>query len=93
MSFINFSQGVITVVMICVCRRGHSNHSSNSSNTTELKANSSPDLSPLPGPVALVTSATSRASNQPADGDIAVKNETDQKKEGENMEGGKKFAY
>ncbi|XP_028266756.1 DNA endonuclease RBBP8 isoform X2 [Parambassis ranga] len=61
---------------------GHSNHSSNSSNTTELKANSSPDLSPPCRPVALITSATSRASNQPADGDIAVKTETDQKQEG-----------
>ncbi|KAF7658167.1 hypothetical protein LDENG_00017030 [Lucifuga dentata] len=56
---------------------GHSEQSSNST-TTEVKLNSSPDLSPLAGPVALVTTATSRATNQPADGNAAVKAEPDQ---------------
>ncbi|XP_068454155.1 RBBP8 N-terminal-like protein [Clinocottus analis] len=55
--------------------------SNSSSTTTEVKANSSPDLSPAFGAVALVTQATSRASNQPADGSVAERNETDQRTE------------
>ncbi|XP_074499321.1 uncharacterized protein rbbp8l [Sebastes fasciatus] len=66
--------------------RGHSDHSSNSSSsttttTTEAKPNSSPDLSPPSGPMALVSTATIRAGNQPADGNIAVKTEADQRTE------------
>ncbi|XP_040919953.1 RBBP8 N-terminal-like protein isoform X3 [Toxotes jaculatrix] len=60
---------------------GHSDHSSNSSTVTEVKPNSSPDLSPSPGPMALITVATSRASKQPSDGDVAVKTETDHRTE------------
>ncbi|XP_031732786.1 uncharacterized protein rbbp8l isoform X1 [Anarrhichthys ocellatus] len=66
----------------CLCRKGPSDHSSNShSITTEVKPNSPPDLSPSSGPVALVTKATSRESNQPADGTDAVKTEMDQRAE------------
>eukprot|EP00064_Thunnus_orientalis_P015744 superscaffoldBa00002980_g15802 len=61
--------------------RGHSDHSPNSSITTEVKPNSSPDISPSSGPVALITAATSWATRQPADGDVAVKTEVDQKAE------------
>ncbi|XP_036958704.1 uncharacterized protein rbbp8l isoform X4 [Acanthopagrus latus] len=57
---------------------GHSDHSCNSSTTTEVKPNSSPDISPPSGPVALLAMAAGRASNQPADGDVAVKTEEDQ---------------
>ncbi|XP_030277750.1 DNA endonuclease RBBP8 isoform X5 [Sparus aurata] len=57
---------------------GHSDHSCNSSTTTEVKPNSSPDISPPSGPVALLTMAAGRAGNQPADGDVAVKTEEDQ---------------
>ncbi|XP_071329511.1 RBBP8 N-terminal-like protein isoform X3 [Trachinotus anak] len=57
----------------------HSDHSSNSSSVTEVKPNSSPDLSPSSGPVALIAVATSRASNQPSDGDTAVKTKTDRR--------------
>ncbi|XP_018534740.1 nucleoprotein TPR isoform X3 [Lates calcarifer] len=60
---------------------GHSDHSSNSSSIIEVKPNSSPDLSPPSGPVALVNMATSRASNQPLDGNVGVKTETDQRPE------------
>ncbi|XP_070766604.1 RBBP8 N-terminal-like protein isoform X2 [Enoplosus armatus] len=60
--------------------KGHSDHSSKST-TTEVKPNSSPDLSPSSGPVALVTTATGRTSSQPADGDVAVKTEADQRSE------------
>ncbi|XP_044068007.1 DNA endonuclease RBBP8 isoform X5 [Siniperca chuatsi] len=63
--------------------KGHSNHSSKSNTTTEVKPNSSPDLSPSSGPVALVTTATNRASKQPADGDVPVKTEADQRTEAE----------
>ncbi|XP_023257667.1 DNA endonuclease RBBP8-like isoform X3 [Seriola lalandi dorsalis] len=60
----------------------HSDHSSNSSSVTEVKQpNSSPDLSPCSVPVALIAEATSRASNQPSDGDTAVKTERDQRRE------------
>ncbi|XP_034392165.1 RBBP8 N-terminal-like protein [Cyclopterus lumpus] len=55
--------------------------SSSSSSTTEVKPNSSPGLSPSSGPVVLVSEATSRASNQPADGNVAANNETDQRAE------------
>ncbi|XP_042348599.1 DNA endonuclease RBBP8 isoform X3 [Plectropomus leopardus] len=61
--------------------RGQSDHSSNSSITAEVKVNSSPDLSPPSGPVALITMATSRAGNQPADGNVAVKAEVEQRTE------------
>lgn len=69
-----------------VCSRGHSDHSCNSSTTTEVKPNSSPDISPPSGPVALLTMAAGRAGNQPADGDVAVKTEEDQATEGEDEE-------
>ncbi|XP_034028005.1 uncharacterized protein rbbp8l isoform X2 [Thalassophryne amazonica] len=59
--------------------RGRSEHPSNSATTTEVKPNGSPDLSP--SPVALVTTATSRATNQPADGDMLIKNESNQRAE------------
>ncbi|XP_069025344.1 RBBP8 N-terminal-like protein isoform X2 [Embiotoca jacksoni] len=59
--------------------RGYSDHSSNCNSTTEVKLNSSPDRSPSCGPVALVTMATSGVSNQPVDGDVAVKTEADQR--------------
>ncbi|XP_051806119.1 RBBP8 N-terminal-like protein [Acanthochromis polyacanthus] len=61
---------------------GPSNHSSSSS-TSEVKPNSSPELSPSSsGPVALVTNpVTSRAGSQPADGDVAVKTDTEQRSE------------
>ncbi|XP_026189116.1 DNA endonuclease RBBP8 isoform X3 [Mastacembelus armatus] len=61
--------------------RGHSDQSSNSSITTEIKANSSPDLSPSSVSVGLNNTATSRASHQPSDGDVAVKAEADQRAE------------
>ncbi|XP_051281997.1 RBBP8 N-terminal-like protein isoform X3 [Dicentrarchus labrax] len=61
--------------------RGHSEHSSNSSTTTGVKPNSSPDLSPSSGPMALITAATSRASNKPVDGDVAVKTEVETRAE------------
>ncbi|XP_056278672.1 uncharacterized protein rbbp8l isoform X2 [Pseudoliparis swirei] len=54
---------------------------SSSSTTTEVKPNSSPDLPPSPGPVALVSQATGRAGNQPADGSVAANNEADQRAE------------
>ncbi|KAK5863001.1 hypothetical protein PBY51_000064 [Eleginops maclovinus] len=48
---------------------------------TEVKAQSSPDLSPHSGPMALVRMATSRAGSQPEDGDVVVKTEADQRSE------------
>lgn len=66
--------------------RSHKDHSSNSSGVTEIKPNSSPDISTGPGPVALVSAATSRASNQPPDGNSTVKAEKDQRSEGEGEE-------
>lgn len=62
--------------------RGHSDHSTNSSTAAEVKPKSSPDHLPPSGPVALVTTATSRANNLPADGNVAVKTEGDQRPEG-----------
>ncbi|XP_023129081.2 RBBP8 N-terminal-like protein isoform X2 [Amphiprion ocellaris] len=61
---------------------GPSNQSSSSS-ASEVKPNSSPEHSPSSsGPVALITNpATSRAGNQPADGDVAVKTEMEQRSE------------
>ncbi|KAM9855956.1 uncharacterized protein rbbp8l isoform 2-T2 [Aulostomus maculatus] len=58
-------------------------HSYNNSTTTttEVKQNHSPDLSPPSGPVALTSTATCRAPNQPAGGDVAVKIEADQRNE------------
>ncbi|KAM9350302.1 uncharacterized protein rbbp8l [Symphorus nematophorus] len=73
--------------------RGHSDLSSTSSTTTEAKQNSSPDLSPPSAPVALVTTETSRANNQPADGDVAVKTEAEQRTEGEGEEAGTPDSY
>ncbi|KAL6120077.1 rbbp8nl [Pungitius sinensis] len=62
--------------------KGPSDHSSNSnSNTTGVKTNSSPDLSPSSAPVALITKATSRERNQPADGSFAMKTEMIQRAE------------
>ncbi|XP_041802233.1 DNA endonuclease RBBP8 isoform X2 [Chelmon rostratus] len=59
--------------------RGHGDHSSNSHTTTEVKPNSSVELSPSSGPLALITMAGSRASSQPADGDGAVITEARQR--------------
>lgn len=61
--------------------RGHSDHSSSNSTTTDVKQNSSPELSPSSGVMASGTKATSRATNQPADGDVAMKTEADQQAE------------
>ncbi|KAM8864738.1 uncharacterized protein rbbp8l isoform 2-T7 [Spinachia spinachia] len=62
--------------------KGPSDHSSNSNSATPgVKPNSSPDLSPSSGPVALVTKATSRERSQPADGSFAMKTETVQRAE------------
>lgn len=81
------SQELIVVQLKAISHNAvYRDHSSNSHTTTDVKRNSSPDLSPSSGPVALVTIATSRASNQPADGDVAVKNEVDQRTEGEDEE-------
>ncbi|XP_019718728.1 uncharacterized protein rbbp8l isoform X3 [Hippocampus comes] len=45
----------------------------------EAKPNTSPDLSPLSGPVSLITMATGRAtSDQPVDGNVAMKTDTNQ---------------
>lgn len=52
-------------------------HSPNSSGTIDVKANSSPELSP----VALITTAISRATGKPIDGDVAVKTEADHRTE------------
>ncbi|XP_035016080.1 RBBP8 N-terminal-like protein isoform X3 [Hippoglossus stenolepis] len=60
---------------------GHSDHSSSSSTFTEVKPNSSPDVLPSSGPEALITAATSRASNQSSDGDVGKKPERDQRTE------------
>ncbi|XP_070825159.1 DNA endonuclease RBBP8 isoform X4 [Chaetodon trifascialis] len=57
----------------------HSDHSSISCTSTEVKPNISPELTTSSGPLALVTTASSRASNQPADGDAAMKTEVDQR--------------
>ncbi|XP_068606112.1 uncharacterized protein rbbp8l [Brachionichthys hirsutus] len=46
-----------------------------------VKLNSSPDLSPSCKPMALISMATSAASDQPADGDVVVKTEADQRSE------------
>ncbi|XP_070825157.1 DNA endonuclease RBBP8 isoform X2 [Chaetodon trifascialis] len=59
--------------------RDHSDHSSISCTSTEVKPNISPELTTSSGPLALVTTASSRASNQPADGDAAMKTEVDQR--------------
>ncbi|XP_076597680.1 uncharacterized protein rbbp8l isoform X2 [Chaetodon auriga] len=59
--------------------RDHSDHSSISCTSTEVKPNISPELTPSSGPLALVTTASSRTSNQPADGDAATKTEVDQR--------------
>ncbi|XP_019205640.1 uncharacterized protein rbbp8l isoform X5 [Oreochromis niloticus] len=61
--------------------KGHSDHSSNSSTTTEVKPNSSPALSPSSGILSLVNTTTSRASNKPADGNISVKPDVELKTE------------
>ncbi|KAK5902891.1 hypothetical protein CesoFtcFv8_008105 [Champsocephalus esox] len=52
-----------------------------SDSSTEVKAHSSPDLSPPSGPVARGHTATSRSGNQPEDGDVVVKTEADQRSE------------
>ncbi|XP_035769411.1 DNA endonuclease RBBP8 isoform X1 [Neolamprologus brichardi] len=61
--------------------KGHSDHSSNSSTTTEVKPNSSPALSPSSGILSLVNTTTSRPSNKPADGNISVKPDVELKTE------------
>lgn len=70
---------------MCIFSREHSDHSTNSS-TAEVKPNSSPDHFAPSGPVALVTTASSRANNKPADGNVAMKTEGDQRTEGEEEE-------
>ncbi|XP_062248962.1 RBBP8 N-terminal-like protein isoform X1 [Platichthys flesus] len=60
---------------------GHSDHSSSSSTFTEIKPNSSPDFLPSSGSEALITAATSRASNLSSDSDIGKKPERDQRTE------------
>ncbi|XP_026010155.1 uncharacterized protein rbbp8l isoform X3 [Astatotilapia calliptera] len=59
--------------------KGHSDNSSNSSTTTEVKPNSSPALSPASG--ILSNTTTSRPSNKPADGNISVKPDVELKTE------------
>lgn len=59
-----------------------SSEQSSSFNSAELKLNTPPDLSPS-GPVALVATATSKTSQQPADGDGARTTEVEHRKEGE----------
>lgn len=66
-----------------ILSRGHSEHSFKRNTTTDVKPNSTTDLSHSSGPVALVTAATNRASHQPADGTVEVKSEADQRAEGE----------
>ncbi|KAK2850985.1 hypothetical protein Q5P01_007261 [Channa striata] len=61
--------------------RNNSGHFSNTSTPTEVKPNSSPDLSLPPVPVALVATATGRAGNQPLERSDAVKTESDQRSE------------
>ncbi|XP_045912050.1 DNA endonuclease RBBP8 [Micropterus dolomieu] len=61
--------------------RGHSEHPFKRNTTTDVKPNSTTDLSHSSGPVALVTAATNRASHQPADGTVEVKSEGDQRAE------------
>lgn len=73
-----------TCLWVCDCV--FSEQSSNSYTTKELKSNSSPDLSPPPGPVTLFTAASSKANKQAADGDVAGKTEAQQRAEGEDDE-------
>lgn len=61
--------------------KGHSDNSSNSSTTTEVKPNSSPALSPTSGILSLINTTTSRPSNKPADGNISVKPDVELKTE------------
>ncbi|XP_004573484.1 uncharacterized protein rbbp8l isoform X3 [Maylandia zebra] len=61
--------------------KGHSDNSSNSSTTTEVKPNSSPALSPASGILSLINTTTSRPSNKPADGNISVKPDVELKTE------------
>uniref|UniRef100_UPI0037E99B50 RBBP8 N-terminal-like protein isoform X2 n=1 Tax=Semicossyphus pulcher TaxID=241346 RepID=UPI0037E99B50 len=59
---------------------GHSDLSSPCS-STEVKPSSSPELSPSSGPVALISTAPSRGSIQPAGGDFSVKTEAEHRPE------------
>lgn len=61
--------------------KGHSDNSSNSSTTTEVKPNSSPALSPTSGILSLINTTTSRPSSKPADGNISVKPDVELKTE------------
>ncbi|XP_078110392.1 uncharacterized protein rbbp8l isoform X3 [Sander vitreus] len=61
--------------------RAPSDHSSNRSTTPDVKPTSPPDYSPCSGPDALLAMATSRASNQPAGGNVALKTEANQRTE------------
>ncbi|XP_068194694.1 RBBP8 N-terminal-like protein isoform X2 [Antennarius striatus] len=67
--------------LIKAALQGHNDRPSNNSATTEVQSNSSPDLSPSCKPVPLISMATSTANNQPADGDVVVKTESDQRSE------------
>lgn len=74
--------------LVIVCRR---DHATNISTNAEFKPNSSPDLSPSSGPTAPITTSTSRTSNQPPDGNVTVKTETEQRHEGEQKRSGRSW--
>ncbi|XP_028438441.1 RBBP8 N-terminal-like protein [Perca flavescens] len=59
----------------------HSDHSSNRNTTPDIKPTTPPGYSPSSGPDALLAMATSRASNQPAGGNVALKTEANQRTE------------
>ncbi|XP_034733868.1 RBBP8 N-terminal-like protein isoform X2 [Etheostoma cragini] len=59
----------------------HSDHSSNRSNTPDIKPTSPPDYSPSSGPDALLAMGTSSAGNQPAGVNVALKTEANQRPE------------
>ncbi|XP_032377934.1 RBBP8 N-terminal-like protein isoform X3 [Etheostoma spectabile] len=59
----------------------HSDHSSNRSNTPDVKPTSPPEYSPSSGPEALLAMGTSRAGNQPAGVNVALKTEANQRTE------------
>ncbi|TDH10959.1 hypothetical protein EPR50_G00080780 [Perca flavescens] len=61
--------------------RAHSDHSSNRNTTPDIKPTTPPGYSPSSGPDALLAMATSRASNQPAGGNVALKTEANQRTE------------
>lgn len=58
-------------------------HSHDSCTPADVKPNRSPDFAASSGAVALVTSAASIAGSQPADGDVTMRSEEEQRAEGE----------